>query len=91
MNATDMTVDPSGVRDRLPTIPATAVDELVQRQRGGVRALDRGVPAEDNAADENEMDRAARSPGPSSGGRGVESGTIRDRAVASRGGGACPL
>ena len=32
MNATDMTVDPSGVRDRLPTIPATAVDELVQRQ-----------------------------------------------------------
>ena len=32
MNATDMTVDPSGVRDRLPTIPATAVDELGQRQ-----------------------------------------------------------
>jgi hypothetical protein len=33
----------------------------------GTCALDQGMPAEDNAADKRELERAARSPGPSSG------------------------
>jgi uncharacterized protein YbjT (DUF2867 family) len=32
MNTTDMTVDVSAVRDRLPTIPATTLHELIRRQ-----------------------------------------------------------
>jgi len=32
MNTTNMTVDVSAVRDRLPTIPATTLDQLIRRQ-----------------------------------------------------------
>jgi uncharacterized protein YbjT (DUF2867 family) len=31
MNTTDMTVDPSGVRDRLPSVPATTLEEVIRR------------------------------------------------------------
>ena len=32
MNTTDMTLDTSTIRDRLPTIPATTLDEVIRRQ-----------------------------------------------------------
>jgi uncharacterized protein YbjT (DUF2867 family) len=32
MNTTDMTLDTSTIRDRLPTIPATSLDEVIRRQ-----------------------------------------------------------
>jgi uncharacterized protein YbjT (DUF2867 family) len=32
MNTTDMTVDVSAIRDRLPTIPATTLDKVISRQ-----------------------------------------------------------
>jgi uncharacterized protein YbjT (DUF2867 family) len=32
MNTTDMTLDTSTIRDRLPTIPATTLDEVISRQ-----------------------------------------------------------
>lgn len=32
MNTTDMTVDVSAIRDRLPTIPATTLDKVIRRQ-----------------------------------------------------------
>jgi hypothetical protein len=32
MNTTDMTLDTSTIRDRLPTIPTTTLDEVIRRQ-----------------------------------------------------------
>jgi uncharacterized protein YbjT (DUF2867 family) len=69
MNTTDMTLDTSTTRDRLPTIPATTLDDLLRRRlseapdtRGDAPHAPQQAPDGCNTATAEESDGATRAP-----------------------------